>query len=204
MSRSKAIMTIPARIVPVIFNTIMGIPPFLRNFIIFKGWCKVLKRLLSLVSAFAFLFFVSAPAFATGTGMEIGGIGGIPVAVTLDVVDFANYVRDDFRWCANTVANWIDEDVCPYAPQLGGCHNFVARRTLVDGQMGRYNVCEYCGKSYGDALKKREKMNSVHNDVSNWTPEGSKARLYQDTNCTVCSSGHSPTRICTRRHWHGY
>ena len=114
----------------------------------------MLRRLFCLSSALAVLFFVSVPAFATGV-MPGGGLAGLPVGVEiqLDVVDFANFVRDDFRWCENTVRHWLDEDVCPYAPTSGGGHSFVPRRTMVDGQIGKYYVCEYCGKAYGDALE---------------------------------------------------
>lgn len=112
------------------------------------------KRVFCLFAVLSILVFVSIPAFATGT-MPGGSIGGLPVGLNLqlDVVDFANFVRDDFRWCENTVRHWLDEDVCPYAPTSGGNHSFVPRRTMVDGQIGKYYVCEYCGKAYGDALE---------------------------------------------------
>lgn len=111
----------------------------------------MLRRFLSLFAAFVVLFCISAPAFATGMA---GGIG-IPIVgnINLDVVDFANYIRDDARWCANTIHNKINSDICPYAPQLGGTHRFVAVRSMKDGQIGYYNQCEYCGKNYGDMLE---------------------------------------------------
>ena len=114
----------------------------------------MLRRLSCFLSAFAVLFFCSVPAFATG--MEIGGAGvGIPIVgnINLDVVDFMDYCRDDLRWCGNFALNFLNEEVCPYAPQLGGGHNFIPRRTLKDGQVGLYYVCEYCGKAYGEALE---------------------------------------------------
>lgn len=114
----------------------------------------MLRRLFSLFSAFSVLFFFSVPAFATGT-MPGGSFAGIPVGVEveLDVVEFADFCRDDLRYLYNSVRHWLDEDICPYAPQASGSHNFVPRRTMVDGQIGKYYVCEYCGKAYGDALE---------------------------------------------------
>lgn len=114
----------------------------------------MLRRLFSLFSAFSVLFFFSVPVFATGT-MPGGSFAGIPVGVEveLDVVEFADFCRDDLRYFYNSVRHWLDEDICPYAPQASGSHNFVPRRTMVDGQIGKYYVCEYCGKAYGDALE---------------------------------------------------
>lgn len=114
----------------------------------------MLRRLSCLLSAFAVLFFCAVPAFATG--MEMGEAGvGIPVVgnINLDVVDFADYVWSGLRWSNNTVAHFIDKDICPNAPQLYGGHNFIPRRTLKHGQIGLYYVCEYCGKAYGEALE---------------------------------------------------
>lgn len=169
----------------------------------------MLRRLFSLVSAFAVLFFCSVPAFATavepgGTG---GGIGGIPVIgnINLDVVDFFDYMRDDARWAAN--AGWhylIDEDVCPYAPQLGGGHNFVPRRTLKDGQIGKYYVCEYCGKAYGEAMEEAydEYVDTLPTTQVNsggyfrWIPSASDFNL--DTlQVKYCSDGSTQVKTLT-------
>lgn len=129
------------------------------NFIISKGWCKVMKRLFALLSACAVLFFVSAPAFATA--VEPGGTGGIGIPIVgnidVDVVELFEFMsangEENGRWIVNTVGHLIDEDICPNAPHVGGGHSFVPRRTLKNGQVGRYNVCEYCGKAYGDACQ---------------------------------------------------
>ena len=110
------------------------------------------KRFLCLFAAFAVLFCVSTPVFATGV---TGGVGvGIPVGVNvnLDVVDFFNYCRDDLRYCWNSIRHVVDEDICPYAPQAGGRHEFEAVRTMVNGQIGLYYQCKHCGRNYGDAL----------------------------------------------------
>lgn len=157
------------------------------NFIIFKGWCKVVRRLFSLVSAFIVLFFVSVPAFATAVepGGVGGGIGGIPVVanVNFDVVDLFDYFgthgKNNVRWLANTAGHFVDEDICPNAPQLGGGHRFTPRRTLKDGQVAMFNVCDYCGKSYGEACQEAYQQyvdtlpgKQVNSDGAFlWTPE---------------------------------
>ena len=85
----------------------------------------------------------------------MGGGAGIPVGldVRLDVVDFFEYMDSGVRGTVNFFGHLLDDDICSYAPQMGGGHNFIPRRTLVDGQVGLYYVCEYCGKAYGDALE---------------------------------------------------
>ena len=127
------------------------------NFIILWGWCKVGKRFFALFAAFTVLFFVSVPAFATGMtpGGVGGGVAGIPVVgeIQLDVVDFSRYCDDKVRGYGNFIWHLIDNDVCSHAPQLGGSHNFVPRRTQVDGQIGTYYVCEYCGRASGEVLE---------------------------------------------------
>lgn len=139
----------------------IGVPPFCLNLIIFRGWCKVFKRVLCLFAAFTVLFCCSVPAFATGVepGGSGGGGSGIPVVaeVEVDVVDFMRYLDDAFfgraRGYGNFIWNLVDDDVCSHAPQFGGSHSFVPRRTQVDGQIGTYYVCEYCGRAAGEVLE---------------------------------------------------
>lgn len=117
-----------------------------------------MRRLFCLFSAFAVLFFCSVPVFATAVMPGGSGIG-IPVYgnINFDVVDFWEYldesISDNFHGYANFVWNLINEDVCPNAPTIGGGHNFIVRRTMRDGQIGKYYVCEYCGRAYGDMLE---------------------------------------------------
>lgn len=139
----------------------IGVPPLCLNLIIFRGWCKVFKRVLCLFAAFTVLFCCSVPAFATGVepGGSGGGGSGIPVVaeVEVDVVDFMRYLDDAFfgraRGYGNFIWNLVDDDVCSHAPQFGGGHSFVPRRTQVDGQIGTYYVCEYCGRAAGEVLE---------------------------------------------------
>lgn len=50
----------------------------------------------------------------------------------------------------------LGQDVCPLSSETNGLHNFVKRHTEVDGQSGYYWVCEYCGKSAGEAMAAAE------------------------------------------------
>lgn len=105
----------------------------------------MVKRLLCLFSAFIVLFSASVPAYAMGTlpiGFEIG----------LDVASLADLCVSGVRIFGNSLASAFDSDVCGHAPQIGGGHKFVAQRTQVDGQVGLYYVCEYCGKTAGEVL----------------------------------------------------
>lgn len=115
------------------------------------------KRVFSLFAAFTVLFCCAVPSFATGMtpGGSGGGVAGIPVVgeVQLDIVDFSRYCDDKLRGYGNFIWNLIDDDICSHAPQLGGSHSFVPRRTQVDGQIGVYYVCEYCGRAAGEVLE---------------------------------------------------
>ena len=127
----------------------------------------MIRRFSCFFVALAVLFCVSVPVFATGTeiGPYTGGVG-VPVSLQaqVDVVDLFTYldgrvdrvvdgVGDALTGFAKFASHLIDEDFCPNAPQVGGGHNFIPRRTLKDGQVGLYYVCEYCGKAYGEALE---------------------------------------------------
>lgn len=115
------------------------------------------KRVFSLFAAFTVLFCCAVPSFATGMtpGGSGGGVAGIPVVgeVQLDIVDFSRYCDDKLRGYGNFIWNLIDDDVCSHAPQFGGSHSFVPRRTQVNGQIGVYYVCEYCGRAAGEVLE---------------------------------------------------
>jgi hypothetical protein len=97
---------------------------------------------------------ISAPAFATGAEWG-GGSSGIPVGVELgvDVVSFADAIVSNGIGAVNFFRSFLDDDVCPECPHLHGQHNFLPKRTKIDGKIAVYYVCEYCGLSAGEVLE---------------------------------------------------
>ena len=108
------------------------------------------KRIVSGVFALVIMFFACLPrAYALG----------LPdISVNFDVVEFFQWTSgmlgDTANFWASQIWSKINDDVCPFAPSVGGRHNFVEKRTQVDGKLGLYYVCEYCGKSAGEVAEK--------------------------------------------------
>lgn len=68
----------------------------------------------------------------------------------LDVVGFFDWIWERGVYGINGIVSVFDKDNCPSSPSTNGLHNFIPMRTQVDGQIGNYYVCEYCGKSAGE------------------------------------------------------
>lgn len=90
------------------------------------------------------------------------------VDVSFDLVEFFKWTSGNLGDLKDTIWGniWhlVDDDVCPSAPAVGGRHNFVERRTQINGQIGLYYVCEYCGKSAGEVAQQS------YNDYVNTLP----------------------------------
>ena len=107
------------------------------------------KRIIAGAISLVTLFFSCTPsAYALGIS---------DTDISIDVIDFIQWVHGELKDTRDTVWGYlwskIDDDVCPSAPSLGGRHNFVERRTQVDGKVSLYYICEYCGKSAGEVAQ---------------------------------------------------
>ena len=109
---------------------------------------KLCKYIIAGALSFVILFFACMPP---------GYALGIVPSVDIDVVDFIQWVYgelDDTKttiW--NKIKHLVDDDVCASAPSVGGLHNFVERRTQVDGRTGLFYICQYCGRSAGEVAE---------------------------------------------------
>jgi len=71
----------------------------------------------------------------------------------MDVAGFADWVltklNDGYSW----IYSAFDLDVCPYSPSANKTHNFEKQHTTVNGKLGYYNICQYCGRSAGEVFE---------------------------------------------------
>lgn len=69
-------------------------------------------------------------------------------------VDFFDWITASLTQGINFFrSKLLDDDFCEASRTYDGRHNFIERRTQVDGKIGNYYVCEYCGKSAGEVGK---------------------------------------------------
>lgn len=99
---------------------------------------KYLKRIISLISVLAIFSCFVVPASA--------------VDVKLDAVGLFDWAADYGRKIDHGVAAWFDKSKCGNPSSPNGEHNFLAQRTTVNGKLGLYYICEYCGKSAGEVM----------------------------------------------------
>ena len=127
-----------------------------------------MKRFLCFFLSIFFIYGVQLPAFATLLPGEVtpeipssGGDGGLSLGgITVDIGDWLQTWYDEMHNMQhrnqNLLISLIDNDRCPRSSESNGRHNFIERHTQVDGQVGHYYICEYCGKSAGEVLDEAE------------------------------------------------
>lgn len=118
------------------------------------------KRIIAGVFAIVTLFFVCMPlAYALPALPTSPDVPAVPVSPALpdveididsDAVDFFTWLTDAATTGTNVLKSLIDDDVCGGPSGFAGRHNFVKQHTQVDGKIGQYYICEYCGKSAGE------------------------------------------------------
>lgn len=109
------------------------------------------KRLFAFAFVFIYCFFLSVPVYATGTFQDVVSAGG-------EIANFVDWIVDKgTRYVRAIQSKWLDEDICPNTgPYESSRHNFIKQHTQVDGKLGDFYVCEYCGKSAGEVLEAAE------------------------------------------------
>lgn len=110
----------------------------------------MVKRILSLLLCASFCCLLIFPCLTVSVKADFyDPLGGI-----LGDLDLMNWLFDLAVDSTVGISNWIvslfNDDVCPQSLNTNGLHNFVEKRTQVDGKAGLYYVCEYCGKSAGE------------------------------------------------------
>lgn len=129
------------------------------------------KRIIAVFCSFVTLFSAfSLPARADG---------GL-VSFDVDAVGIGEWVLDKKTQNVNWLKHLIDTDVCPQSTSMNNHHNFKEQRTTVNGKLGLYYICEYCGKSAGEV------MNGSTNEDGTTTPGA-----YQNYVSTLPSNGYS-------------
>ena len=115
---------------------------------------QVFRRFFCLFFALAVFFLRSVPVYASGVTQGASG-SGVPVGLELgvDVVSLADMAFKTGVGLGNFCRHFMDNDVCPLCTDLTGQHDFVPKRTLIDGKVGVYYTCRYCGKSAGEVME---------------------------------------------------
>ena len=143
-----------------------------------------MKRFLCFFLSIFFIYGVQLPAFATLLPGEVtpeipssGGDGGLSLGgITVDIGDWLQTWYDEMHNMQhrnqNLLISLIDNDRCPRSSESNGRHNFIERHTQVDGQVGHYYICEYCGKSAGEVLDEAEAEYVATLPASTVTSEG--------------------------------
>lgn len=88
------------------------------------------------------------PASATSSEDDGSSVSDVVSVVT----DFGEFIYPHIVRAGNYIFSWFNDDICPDSFNEDGLHNFVQKRTQVDGVIGVHWVCEYCGKSAGDVF----------------------------------------------------
>ena len=109
------------------------------------------RRFFALLAACIVLFCVSVPVFAAELVAPVAPTSSVQLGV--DVVSFADALVHNGIGTVNFFRSFLDDDVCPECPHLHGQHNFLPKRTKIDGKVSVYYVCEYCGESAGEVME---------------------------------------------------
>ena len=112
----------------------------------------MLRRIFCPFFALVVLLSASVPALAAGA--EWNGSVGVPVELGVDVVSLADMAFKGGVGTVNFIRSFFDEDTCPLCTDLTAQHDFQPKRTLVNGQVGVYYVCRYCGMSAGEVFER--------------------------------------------------
>lgn len=132
------------------------------------------KQIIALLLFFAIL----SSSFVSMASAAVSSVG-----VSVDVVDFADWLYIHGSQTVNTVHSLFDSDTCGGSGDvLNSRHNFVEQYTQVDGNVGLYYVCENCGKSAGEV------MNGTTSEDGTTTPGA-----YQEYVSTLPINGYSST-----------
>lgn len=128
----------------------------------------MLKRLFKRVFACCavcvlFFSFVVPMAFAkedSSGGSVVDAGGGVDVTlVKFDIGNIWETMEDRRNELVNLGAHFllglVDKDVCQFSSEGSGRHKFSKMRTTVDGKLGNYWICDYCGKSAGEVAEEQ-------------------------------------------------
>ena len=113
---------------------------------------KIFERILCFL--LSLVFFVVKPCFC----MAIDALPGetsnpLSIGSFIDLIEFGREaVQEDLPKLRNIYLGLINDNICRRNPTFEGRHHFLEQHTQVDGQVGHYYICEYCGKSAGEVL----------------------------------------------------
>lgn len=128
---------------------------------------RCFKRIIAFILSIAMLiplFCVSAyavvPALPGGVllGQAVKGVGGVGLGLVVgnfvsSLPELDDYLEGETHQVANKFHSLFNDDICPgRLEELNASHSFVKQHTQVDGDIGNYYICEYCGKSAGEVM----------------------------------------------------
>lgn len=100
---------------------------------------RLSKRIISLFVAFATIISLfCVPAHAASDDENIS---------------FWTWLDNSRHANTNYFAHFFDDDICAHSPDVNGHHKFVQQHTQVNGKVGDFYICEYCGREAGEVAE---------------------------------------------------
>ena len=126
----------------------------------FSAFLAVIILCLSYSAPVVFAYELPGEVGGGGSGggslIDIDGIsfelGDLWSAIGRNIDSQIHHAKNYYSW--NLIDMLMGKDnVCRHSTEANGRHKFVEMLTEVDGKLGNYYICEYCGKSAGEVAE---------------------------------------------------